>query len=338
MSAIGTGPAAGTSRPRRATVKDVARAAGVGIGTVSRVLNDDTAVSDAARDRVRAAIEALGYVRDHAARDLRAGRSRTVGLLVENVADPFYSHLQRALEHALEGGDRALLAASAGGSATRRRRLLEEFASRRIEGLVVTMPLDADESGIAALAREGVHVVLVDRPALTFEADSVMTDSRSGARAAVAHLLARGHRRVVAMLDDDRHFTARERRRGAQDAVDAADDAALLAYHDGADDAVVLDRLRGELASPHPPTAVFSGNSRTTVATLRALRRLGSRLDHVGFDDLELADLLDPPLTVVAQDPAAIGRSAARMLLDRVGGWDGPARAELIDARLVVRS
>jgi LacI family transcriptional regulator len=326
--------------PRRPTVKDVAREAGVGVGTVSRVLTGEGSVSADSRARVLGAVEALGYVRDAAARELRRGASASVGLLVEDVADPFYSQLHRSVEATLEQHDLTLLAASSGGSSSQVRRIVDGLAARRVEGLVVTMPMDADESRLAAMQRDGVHVVFVDRPALTFEADSVRTDSRLGARLGIEHLLGRGHRRIAVLLDDARNHTSGERLAGVLDAVEAAGvgEDAVTVSQAAPDARAIAARLARLLAAESPPTAVLTGNNRTTVATLRAFRALGLRLDAVGFDDLELADLLDPPLTVVAQDPAAIGAIAAQMLVDRLGGFTGAARLDLVEPRLVVRA
>lgn len=324
---------------RRPTVKDVARVAGVGVGTVSRVLNDEGKVSADSRARVLAAIDELEYVRDTAARALRRGASATVGLLVEDVADPFYSQVHRSVEATLESHGLTLLAASSGGSAMHVRTLIDGLAARRVDGLVVTMPMDADESRLASLQRAGVHVVFVDRPALSFEADSVRTDGRRGAAMAIEHLLARGHRRILALLDDARNHSSGERMLGVRDATAAAglgEDAVTVSQEAPEPGAVVAHLARAAEAE-HPPTAVFCGNNRTSVATLRGLRALGLPWEVVGFDDLELADLLDPPLTVVAQDPHAIGAAAARMLVARLDGHDGPARSVLLDPVLIDR-
>ncbi|GAA2175994.1 LacI family DNA-binding transcriptional regulator [Agrococcus versicolor] len=332
--------APGSSATRRPTVKDVAREAGVGVGTVSRVLNAQGAVSADSRSRVLAAVASLEYVRDTAARELRRGASASVGLLVEDVADPFYSQLHRSVESTLERHDLTLLAASSGGSSSQVRRIVDGLAARRVEGLVVTMPMDADESRLASMQRDGVHVVFVDRPAVTFEADSVRTDSRLGARLGIEHLLSRGHRRIAVLLDDARNHTSGERMAGVHDAIQGAGlgpDAVVLSQEAPDADAIGA-RLAHLFASDAPPTAVFTGNNRTTVAMLRASRALGVRLDAVGFDDLELADLLDPPLTVVAQDPAAIGAIAAQMLVDRLAGHEGAARLHLVAPSLVVRA
>lgn len=330
-------PSRGGKRP---TVKDVARLAGVGVGTVSRVLNDAGKVSDKSRSRVQAAVTELQYVRATAARELRSGASSSIGLLVEDVADPFYSQVYRSVESVLEDHGFTLLAASSGGSATQVRRLIGGLAARRVEGLVVTMPVDADESQLASLQQTGVHIVFVDRPALTMDADSVRTDNRLGARLAIEHLLERGHRRIVVLLDDARNFTSGERLLGVEDAIAGAGlgkEAVLVSQEQPHDDAIVARLARAALER-EAPTAVFCGNNRTSVATLRAFRDRGERLDIVGFDDLELADLLDPPLTVVAQDAAAIGETTARLLIERLGGHDGPARALLLEPALVDRS
>ncbi|MET0303900.1 MAG: LacI family DNA-binding transcriptional regulator [Microbacteriaceae bacterium] len=324
----------------RPTMKDVARAADVGVGTVSRVLNDHPNVSRASRERVLDAITSLGYRRNSAAGALRRGAGVSIGLLVEDVADPFYSQLNRAIEDEALRQDWTLLTVSSAGDSLRARRHVENLRSRGVDGLILTVPDEAEESWLVAEAESGVPLVFVDRPSRTLAADTVLTDNRGGARLAVEHLIARGHTRIACLTDRAGLYTARERVAGYRDALEAHgldfDDLIVHADPDGRRE--VAPELARMLALDAPPTAVFSANNRMSVVVLREMRRGGFRLEMVGFDDLELGDLLDPPLTVVAQDPDALGAAAMSLLEARIAGGEHPARTVLLPPRLIVRS
>jgi len=336
-------PADSTNRllsPGRPTLKDVARVAGVGAGTVSRVLNDQKKVSADSRARVLAAIEELAYRPDAAAGALRRGTTGSIGLLVEDVADPFYSQLNATIEEELIPHGLTLLTASSARSPERAMRALRDLVSRRVDALIVTLPEDTDEAFLARERAAGTAVVFVDRPPSTLDADAIVTDNRGGAARAVEHLISRGHSRIALINDRAGMYTADERRAGWEQAHAAAgigtDPRLVLS---GPPDGPTIERsLRSMLALEEPPTAVFSGNNRIAVSVLRAMRSLGVQLDHVGFDDLELADLLDPPLTIVAQDPHAMGRAAVARAMERMAGETGPAIELMLEPRLVVRS
>ncbi|WP_300266341.1 LacI family DNA-binding transcriptional regulator [Microbacterium sp.] len=324
----------------RPTLKDVARVAGVGAGTVSRVLNHQNRVSADTRARVLAAIAQLEYRPDASAGALRRGTSGSIGLLVEDVADPFYSQLNATIEEALIPLDLTLLTASSARSPERAMRALQGLVSRRVDALIVTFPEDADETFLKREGAAGTAVVFVDRPPRSLDADSVLTNNRGGAKRAVEHLIARGHSRIALVNDRQGLYTADERRAGWQQAHATAGlpSDLRLVMSGSPDDRFIEDALRSMLALSDPPTAVFSGNNRIAVGVLRALRALGVRLDHVGFDDLELSDLLDPPLTVVAQDPYAMGRAAVERVVSRMAGDEGPATTLVLEPQLVIRS
>lgn len=321
-------------------MKEVAREAEVGVGTVSRVLNDHPNVSEASRRRVLEAVASLGYRRNPAAGALRRGAAVSVGLLVEDVADPFFSQLNRAVEDEVLRRDWTLLTVSSARDPDRARRNVESLRSRGVDGLILTLPDEGDESWLLSQSESGVPLVFVDRPPRALLADTVLSDNRGGARLAVEHLLRRGHRRIACVSDRAGLHTARERIGGYRDALETNGipfDADYV-HADAGDRSGVAPALAAMRALAEPPTAVFAANNLMTVAVLRAQRAAGERLEVVGFDDLDLADLLDPPLTVVAQDPDAMGAAAARMLVERIEGESGPARSRLLLPRLIVRS
>ncbi|WP_420538146.1 LacI family DNA-binding transcriptional regulator [Nonomuraea pusilla] len=336
----------------RPTMKDVASAAGVALKTVSRVVNDEPGVHPDTAERVRAAIERLGYSRNESARVLRSGRTATIGLVIEDVADPFYSGLSRAVEDvAIEHGC-LLMSGSSGEQPGRERELVLAFCTRRVDGLIV-VPAGDDHAYLQPELETGTPVVFADRPpGPGLDVDTVLAANADGAAIAVRHLLGHGHRRIAFLGDQPTIYTAAERLRGYREALGPLFDERLVAMR-GAAPGPVREELARLAALDDPPTALFTGNGRLTVTVLRALpgrqghdgpyeagrwRLPGGRpVALVGFDDFELADLLAPGVTVVAQDPAGMGRAAAELLFRRLGGDTGPSGRLELPVRLVPR-
>ena len=290
-------------------MNDVAAAAGVGLKTVSRVVNDEPGVAPATALRVREAIAALGFRRNESARLLRQGRTATIGLLLEDIADPFFSVLSRAVEEVARRNGSLLFTGSSGADPERERELALAFCARRVDGLLV-VPTGTDHRYLLPELAAGTPAVFVDRPARQLAADAVLTDNVGGARAGTAHLARHGHRRIAFLGDLPQLHTSAERLRGYREALAAAglpQDPELVALG-RTEPEPVADALHRLVGGPDPATALLTGNNRITLGVLRALPRLRQPLALVGFDDLELADLLSPGLTVVAQDPVGLGR------------------------------
>jgi LacI family transcriptional regulator len=328
-------------RRERPTMKDVAALAGVGIKTVSRVFNDVPSVAPELVDRVRSAADKLGYRPNlHAASLRRAGgRTQTIGLLLEDVGNPFSSAVHRAVEDHARDHEVMVLAASLDEDAQRERELTRRLIDRRVDGLIV-MPAGSDHRYVLAEQEAGTAFVFIDRPATPLLADSVVSDNRGGARAGVDHLLGTGRRRVAYLGDDLSIPTAEERFRGFCEALDAA---GLVP-----DERLVLHGLRTaerariaalELLGHDPPEAFFASQNLVTIGVVEALHELGAQHEValVGFDDIAQGALLRPGVTVVAQDPAAIGRLAAQRLFERLGGDESPPSLHTIPTRLIVR-
>lgn len=323
----------------RPTMNDVARLAGVGLKTVSRVVNGEPRVSEAMAERVRAAIEELGYSPHEGARLLRRGQTACIGLLLEDVANPFYSALAGAVEQVARTNGFLLFTASSEEDAAQERELALAFCARRVDGLVIVPAASADHQYLKPEIEAGVIAVFVDRPAVGIAADAVLADNVGGTRAAVVHLLRHGHRRIGYIGDAAEIFTAAQRLRGYRDElVDSGlpFDESLVAMGHPEPQFVhaALDRM---LADPEPVTALIAGNNRATVAVLRDVSTRPQQLALVGFDDFELADLLNPGVTVVAHDPVALGRTAADLLFRRLQGYRGPVQTIEIATRLVPR-
>ncbi|MFB9623469.1 LacI family DNA-binding transcriptional regulator [Nonomuraea helvata] len=318
----------------RPTMKDVASAAGVALKTVSRVVNGEPGVHPATAERVRAAIDRLGYRRNESARVLRRGRTATVGLVIEDLADPFYAGLSRAVEDVVIGHGCLLLSGSSGEEPGRERELVETFCARRVDGLIV-VPAGEDHTYLRPELEAGTPVVFADRPPGTgIDLDTVLADNVGGAGEAIRHLMGHGHRRIAFLGDDPEIFTAAERLKGYREALGGLFDERLVSMRPPSLEAVRADLAR-MFALDDPPSALFTGNGRYTVTALRALD--GRPVALVGFDDFELADLLNPRVSVVAQDPAWMGRVAAELLFRRLRGDSGPPEHIELPVRLIAR-
>ena len=235
---------------------------------------------------------------------------------------------------------RALLvvAGSSDEDAERERVLLELLCERRVGGLLV-VPTGSDHSFLAAELALGTPIVFVDRPSCHVAADTILLDNAGGARAATAHLLSYGHRRVAFVGDLPDVYTTVERARGYREALVAAGlpvDEALVRL--GCHDTKTAEAAMHELLSQSPPpTAVFTGNNRITFGVVRVLAGMARPPALIAFDDFELAPLLSPPVTVVAYDAVELGRQAARLICERLDGADGPPRLIVVPTEVVPR-
>ncbi|MFI8996647.1 LacI family DNA-binding transcriptional regulator [Streptomyces sp. NPDC053542] len=322
----------------RPTMKDVAARAGVGLKTVSRVVNGEPGVTPDTERRVQEAITALGFRRNDSARVLRKGRTASIGLVLEDLADPFYGPLNRAVEEVARDHGALLINGSSAEDPAREQELVLALCARRVDGLVI-IPAGTDHRYLEPEIAAGVATVFVDRPAGEIEADVVLSDSFGGARDAVAHLIAHGHRRIGFIGDQPRIHTAVERLRGYRAAMEEAGlpvDESWVALGSTAPERV-RSAAGAMLAGPAPVTALFSGNNRVTVTVVRVLAEHTHPVALVGFDDFELADLISPGITVVAQDAARLGRTAAALLFRRLDGADEPPQQRVIPTRLIPR-
>jgi len=328
---------------RRPTMRDVASLARVGLKTVSRVVNGETGVSPELSDRVRRAIEELDFRVNIGASSLRRAdrKTRTIGLLLDDVANPFFSALHRAVEDVAVPRGFMVFSASLDEDPARERELTRIFSARRADGLII-VPAGKDLGYLAGELRAGTAIVCVDREARGLAADSVVTTNASGSCEGVLHLVAAGHRRIGFVGDRLGIVTADDRYEGYRDALRMSGlplDEALV-VHDAGDSQRADAAVAALLGRPAgPPTALFTAQNLVTIGAVRALRRLGRQHDValVGFDDFPLADLLDPGVTVVAQDPVEIGRRAASILFARLAGEGGPIATHVVPTALITR-
>ncbi|HEX8007059.1 MAG TPA: substrate-binding domain-containing protein, partial [Trebonia sp.] len=286
--------------------------------------------------RVREAIKTLGFRRNDSARLLRTGQAATVGLVVEDIGDPFYSGLSRGVEGVARARGSLLLSGSSDADPATEHKLALTLCARRVDGLIM-VPTSDDHSYLLPEMRAGVPVVFADRPPGRIDADAVLTDNAGGSRMATAHLIAGGHRRIGYLGDNPVIFTARERHRGYLEAM--SDVGQPVAESWVSVGSLTMGKVRASLermlAGPAPVTALICGNNRISVLALHALASLDTTLAMIGFDDFELADLLR--VTVIAQDPAELGKRAAELLFLRMDGDSAPSRRIVIPTRLVQR-
>ncbi|MBK3567127.1 LacI family DNA-binding transcriptional regulator, partial [Streptomyces sp. MBT62] len=311
-------------------MKDVAAAAGVSVMTVSRVVNGEAGVAPRTAARVEAAVRKLGYQRDDVARQLRRTDqlSQTIGLMVDNVADPFMAAVASAIED---------IAHRRGSIADphREREVVAAFTARRVDGLILT-PAAGSHRFLRPAQARGTKIVCVDRAAPGLDVDTVVVDNFGAVEQAVRHLVAHGHRRIGYLGDRREIWTFGERHRGYLSALNTAGidaDPALVRHGlgSGADAARAVTAL---LSAPEPPTAVLAGNE---VLALGVLPVLPAGLAFIAFDDFALAAQLTPPVTVIAQDPVALATSAAHLLFARIHGDASPSRRVVMPTELIPR-
>lgn len=323
-------------------MKDVAAHAGVSVKTVSRVINAEKGVATATAQAVRQAIADLGYQADLQAQSLRRRdrRSRTVGLLVSSVANPFDSAVHAAVEEVADKYSTVVLAVSSANNVQLAQERAAILASRQIDGLIFS-PSGEEHKWLPDLFISR-PLVAIDRSPESEFADSIISDNQVGAMRAVRHLLSQGHRRIAFLGDNEQIQTAQLRKAGYLAALAEAkisphphlmklglvgEDAARLAVHE-------------LLTAPQPPTAIFAAQNQLTAGTLYALQELGleEKMAVVSFDDLPNADLFKVGLTAITQNPVEIGRVAAERLFGRLSGEiSGPPEKIIVPTGFKIR-
>ncbi len=319
-------------------MRDVAARAGVSLKTVSRVVNEEAGVSPALIGRVRQAVDELGFHPNVGARVLRRGDTRTasIGLLLDDVADPFCATVLRAVQDVAVARGVVVLSASVDGDAGRERALAAAFSARRTDGLIL-VPVGDDQSYLGSEVASGTAVVCVGRVPGRLDVDAVVATDAAGAASAVRHLAAAGHTRIAFLGD---RAAPHARLAGYWAGLEAAGIVPEPALVVGVPDAGHAERAVSALfRTAAPPTALFTARDAVTVTALRALHRLGLQrlVALVGFGDFDTADLLSPGVTVVAQDARRIGTRAADLLFARMAGHAGPPAIYPVPTVLVPR-
>ncbi len=330
LTGAGTVPSSspGCSMARnRASIKDVAARAGVSLGTVSNVLNRPELVSDGTRERVQAAIAELGFVRNESARQLRAGRSRTIAYVALDASNPFFTDVARGIEEVARAAGLAVYLCDVHSDPRRQQEYLDLLGEQRVQGVLVT-PADPDDPRLTELPRRGTPVVLVDRGAADRTQCSVTVDDILGGELAVTHLLDTGHRRVAFVGGPLSIPQVRDRHTGALGAWQRAgrDPADLVRLETEAlnveEGRRAGERLAG-LSGSRRPTAAFCANDLLALGLLQEMTRHGLAVPDdvaiVGYDDILFAEAAAVPLTSVRQPRHQLGRSAAELLIEETG-------------------
>jgi LacI family transcriptional regulator len=316
-------------------MRDVAALAGVSLKTVSRVINREAGVSPEVVARVDDAAAQLDFRPDMNASNLRRndGRTGTIGLLLEDVANEFSAAAHAGVEYVARKLGISVLASSTNEDRERERSLVRALSSRRVDGLIIA-PSPGDHDYLVAEVAQGVPIVFIDRAGRGLAAPAVLSDNMIGARRGVEKLIELGHRRIAFVGGTATLVTAQQRYQGFFDAMARAGIGvdSTLVHLDASSAEKSAAIVRSLVAREDRPSAIFSAQNMITIGAVRALREfdLQHRIALIGFDDFTLADLLDPGVAVVAQDPRTIGQRAAELLFSMMAD-PASARTSLAD-------
>jgi LacI family transcriptional regulator len=328
------------------SIKEVAAHAGVSVGTVSNVLNRPEIVARATRDRVQSAIKTLGFVRNESARQLRAGRSRTIGLVVLDVANPFFTDVARGVEDEAAASGLAVILCNTDERLDKEQRYLEVLEEHRVQGILITPVADADRR-LVPLQQRGTPVILVDSKSPSGSQCSVAVDDVLGGEAAMAHLIEVGHERICYVGGPPSLRQVTDRLEGAIRAIEHAGGTAkdLTVIETGALNVAAGQRAGAEIAglpAGRRPTAAFCANDLVALGLLQEMTRRQIRVPDdlaiVGYDDIEFAAAAAVPLSSVRQPRQELGRMAAQLLLaEALGTGDHQHRQVIFRPELEIR-
>ena len=322
------------------TIRDVAAAAGVSAGTVSRVLNGKESVDAELRRRVLDAVSELGYRPNGAARSLRTRAAMVLGLVISDITNSFFTAVVRGVEDKAQQAGYSVVLANADEDLDKESRYLEVAAAEQMAGVILS-PASAKRTAIGVLRDRGIPVVTIDRRLASGEVDSVTVNNHQAARDATAHLLGQGCSRIGMIAGPAQTFTGASRLAGYRAELRACGVPELVAFGDFRIDGGYA-AARSLLAAKRPPDGLLISNDLMSIGALRAIGEAGLSIPGdiavVGFDNASWATALRPPLTVVTQPTYDIGQTAVGLLLRRVGGEKFPPRRVVLRASLVVRA
>ncbi|GAA3762186.1 LacI family DNA-binding transcriptional regulator [Terriglobus aquaticus] len=327
-------------KPKRSVpaLMDVARRAGVGAATVSRVINGGQNVSARRLAAVQQAIEELGYHPNQAARSLKGARTKTIGLVVPSVADPFFSAAAEAIQEVARGHGTLLLLAVSENQSAREQEQVASLIQRRIDGLILA---PSDGADFSMFKHAGFPVVCFDRPFPGQDIPVVLSDNYAGAKAATEHLVKAGRKRILCLSGDPQLFTSKRRVKGYRDVVRAAG-LPYLAEVSVQDHESAVAALTPYLSGRSRIDAVFSIKNAITVSAYKILRDAGLEVPKMvaiaAYDDFELADTLDPPICVVRQPVVGIARRAAEMLFEALDRGQVQTKMVKMEVELIHRA
>lgn len=330
------------------TLSQVARVAGVGCATVSRVINGGERVSPETMAHVLRVIDTLGYVPNQAARILKGHRTKTVGLIVPSIADPFFSSCAEVIQATARANGSLLIVTATDNDSGIEVESLNALIRQRVDGLII-VPSNSQSAGLSDLLRRTtMPMVAIDRPIRNSGIPSVVADNAKGAQTATEHLIEHGYERIVCLTGESNLYTIRERMNGYRKAMEAANlnpvfDLSVKDYKS------TETAVRNLLNGPKPPDAIFATKNQTTIHAFEALLKFNvampRRVALLGFDDFELASTVRPSISVIEQPVEEIGRRAAEILFSqlddsREDGAAAAVRNQLVKVktRLIPRS
>lgn len=306
---------------KKPTLSEVAAASGVGTTTVSRVINGGKRVNPRTLARVQRAIEALGYMPNQAARILKGHPTRTIGLIIPSIADPFFASCAEAAQSVARANDSLLIVTTTQNDLHSELESINVLMSHRADGLIIS-PSNSESTELRnALAHTGVPIVAMDRPLSGSAIPSVVADNFIGAHLATRHLIEHGYKRIVCMTGELSLYTIRERVNGYRRAIESAGlpfvlDTSITDYKS------TEEAVKKRLAEPEPPDAFLTLKNSTTIYVFEVLQKLHLAIPNpvalLGYDDFELAEVMRPSISVVQQPIAEIGRNAAELLFEEL--------------------
>lgn len=324
------------------TLKDVAKAAGVSIATVSRVLNNHEYVSEQTRHKVLSAVEALDYRPSRLAVGLRTGRSRIIGLIISDIGNPYFTSVVRGIEDVAYASGYSMILCNSDEDPEKEELYINVFLDSAISGAIIACANEESVSG-GKLLQADIPIVAMDRRMINFDVDTVVTNNIQGAYDAVVHLIEQGHQRIGFIGGPLYTTTGKERWEGYKKALMENDLEAFPELIKEGD----FKQTSGYKAAcqfldeEDPPSAMFVANNLMTLGALNAIHEKGLRIPSdiaiVGFDDLPWAQSLDPPLTAIEQPVYELGRTAANLLLKRITDLERPTVNISLDTKLIVR-
>ena len=305
---------------RHPTLSEVAKRAGVGTTTVSRVINGGQSVNPETLARVRRVIDKLGYIPNPAARTLKGARTRTIGFVIPSIADPFFSSCAEAAHSVAQANGSLLIVVATDDDPEAELNGVKVLLQHRVDGFIIAPASLKSELLRELLPLIGVPVVALDRPIPGSDVPSVVADNFTSACLAAQHLIEHGYKRIVCVTGDIKLFTIQERIRGYRKAMQTA--GLEVRLDNSLKEHVAEPAIRSMLAGSHPPEALFTLKNSLTVSAFAALQQLGiavpGRVALLGYDDFSLAAMVRPSITVVRQPVEEIGRIAAELLFERL--------------------
>jgi LacI family transcriptional regulator len=319
---------------------DVAKIAGVGVMSVSRVVNGTRKVSPETERKVRAAIERIGYEPNEAARVLKGQRSHVLGLIFPDLADPFFAICANSVQETARAAGYVTWIAATGHREDVERDVAKVMAQRNVAGLIV-VPCGKQNDHFASVAKRGIPMVSIDRPLENIEATSLVVDNRAAAAKATEHLIEHGHRSILCITDDFPIYTRMERVAGYSQAMKRAK-LPVQVCPVGSLSGGLSDQLSFALNSSTPPTAIFVGSDLIALYTLHELQRrsisMPDEMAVIAFDDFDAATLVQPAITVIRQPVAELGKQATTLLCSQIDNPESSKAAKLtLKTEFVIR-